>query len=148
MGTTPPTPETTASMFVWALASLTAFTVVLVLLVVRRRGNLPVTLALSGMLLLVLAATGLNLIVPAQVRSPTDPAVRTTCPYDRLAWSNMKPDVDAVWQPCRRAARVQLAATLGGGALVTVMVTVALLRSRPGEPAVASHVRSELFAGR
>jgi len=117
-------------MFVWAVMALTAFTVVLVVLVVRRRGNLGTTLALCLMLLLVLAAAGVNLIVPPQVHSAADPAVLTTCPYDRLTWSNMSPRVENLWQPCRRTARFQLVVILVGGSLVTVLTALALPRAQ------------------
>ncbi|HYP44115.1 MAG TPA: hypothetical protein VEQ66_02835 [Propionibacteriaceae bacterium] len=147
MDTTPPTPETTASMFVWALTSMTAFTVVLVLLVVRRRGDLRATLGLCAMVLLVLAATGLNLIVPAQIRSAENPATLISCPYDRLAWSNMPPNIEQTWLPCRRAARLQLAATLGGGAVLTVLAAGALLRSRPAK-VPAARLEVEASVGR
>jgi hypothetical protein len=120
MDPTPPTPETTVSLFVWALTSLAAFTVVLVLLVVRRRGNIAATVSIGLLLLLLFAAVGVNLIVPPVLRSHDTGGV-TACPYDRLIWSNMRADVDDVWQPCRRAARAQLAIMLMGGALVTVL---------------------------
>lgn len=120
MESTPPTPETTVSLFVCAFMSLAAFTIVLVLLVVRRRGNIAATMSISLMMLLVFAAAGLNLIVPPVVGS-RDAGGVAACAYNRLIWSNMPADVDERWQPCRRAARVQLAATLVGGALVTVL---------------------------
>lgn len=137
----PPTPETSVSLFVWAFVSLAAFTVVLVLLVVRRRGHVVATVSISLMMLLVFAAAGLNLIVPPVLRSP-DAGTVTACPYDRLVWSNMRADVDDLWQPCRRAARVQLAATLVGGALVNLLAAGVAPRAKAGPGGAGRAARS------
>ena len=117
-------------MFVWAFASLAAFTMVLVVLVVRRRGGLAATATWGTVMLVVLSAGVVFLFVPPQVPSRHDPALMTVCPYDRVVWSNMRSDVSDSWQPCRRAARFELASTLVGVAALTVLTARAVPRSR------------------
>jgi hypothetical protein len=128
MDGTPPTPETSVSMFVWAFALLTALVVVLTLLVVRRRHRALLSVALGLVTLVILAAGGVYLIVPPMVPSAAQPQVWERCPYDRLVWSNMRADVDPGWQPCRRAARTQLALVLTGSSMLTVGTAAAALR--------------------
>ncbi len=123
----PPIPATSVSLFVGILMLLTGLTVVLAMSVVRRRHRTLVTLAVALVTLLVLAAGGLFLIIPPEVPSAGSQRL-ASCPYDRLVWSNMREDVDESWQPCRRIARVQLAMTLVGASLVTVMAAAIAVR--------------------
>lgn len=128
MDGTPPTPETSVSMFVGAFVLFTALVVVLTLLVVRRRHQVLLSVTLGLVTLIILGAGGVYLIVPPQVPSAEQPQVRERCPYDRLVWSNMRPDVDPGWQPCRRTARTELALMLTGASMLTVGTAAAGLR--------------------
>jgi hypothetical protein len=128
---TPPTPETSVSLFVWVFVLLSGLVVVLTLLVVRRRRQalLNVTLGFVAMAVLVLSA--LFLIVPPRMPAKDRPLVGEHCPYDRMIWSNMPRDVDEAWQPCRRAARAQLVLMLLGSSAVTVAAAVVALNLKP-----------------
>lgn len=129
----PPIPATSVSLFVGMLMLVTGLTVVMAMMVVRRRHRTAVTIAVAVVTLMVLAAGGLFLIIPPRVPSAASARVLAQCPYDRLIWSNMPGDVDASWQPCRRVARVQLALTLVGASLVTVMAAAVAVRKSPAD---------------
>lgn len=118
------------SAFVWVFSSMAVLTVVLVLLVVRRRGGLAAVISWGTVTLLVLSAAAVYLFVPPRVPSTDEPSRMTVCPYDRVVWSNMRADVSDRWQPCRRAARFELASTLVGIAVLTALAAGALPRSR------------------
>ncbi|MET1006503.1 MAG: hypothetical protein ABWX96_13210 [Propionibacteriaceae bacterium] len=134
MNGTPPTPETTVSTFVWFFAALVALTVVLTLMVIRRRHRTLVTLGVGAVCALTVAAGYLFLIIPPWAPSVSQPGVLTLCPYDRVVWSNMSSDIDPAWQPCRRVARLQLALTLMGVSALTVGTAVSATRiSRPDD---------------
>jgi len=128
MDGTPPTPETSVSVFVWAFVLVTALVVVLTLLVVRRRHQALLSVTLGVVTLFILGVGGVYLIVPPTVPSAEQPQVWERCPYDRLVWSNMRADVDPGWQPCRRAARTQLALMLTGASLLTAGAAAMALR--------------------
>ena len=134
MNGTPPTPETSVSLFVAVLVAVAALIMVLARLVVRRRHQLLPMLALSLVTLVVVGVGAVYLIVPPQVPSAGASRVTAQCPYDRLTWSNMRSDVDEFWQPCRRVARLQLALMLLGGSAVTVMAAAMVLKRPAGTP--------------
>lgn len=131
MDATPPIPETTVSIFVGVFMLIAALSVVLTLLVVRRRHRFWLSVALGLVSVTVLGIGGLYLIAPPHVRSAEQPGQWHRCPYDRLVWSNMRADVQTVWQPCRRTARVQLALVLLGTSTVTVAAAAAALHRVP-----------------
>ena len=89
------------------------------------------SVALGLVSVTVLGISGLYLIAPPHVPSAEQPGQWHRCPYDRLVWSNMRADVQTVWQPCRRTARVQLALVLLGTSTVTVTAAAAALRRVP-----------------
>jgi hypothetical protein len=129
------------SPFVAVLMLITGLTVVLALLVVRRRHHAWVTVAVGLVALLVLTAGAVFAIVPPRVTSPSGLAEQ--CPYDRLVWSNMPGDVSDGWQPCRRTARVELAVILLTASGVTVAAAATGLRlSSPTEGDRLDHATS------
>jgi hypothetical protein len=134
----PPTPETSASVYVWFFMLLAAVTSVLCLLVVRRRHGARRALALGVWTLVLLGLGGVFLTVPPRVLPADEPRAWHRCPYDRITWSNMRADIDHAWQPCRRAARVELGLMLVAAAAVSVGSASALLHRR--EPAPAARV--------
>jgi len=131
----PPTPETSASLYVWCFMLLAATTSVLCLLVVRRRHGALRMLALGLWTLGLLGIGGIFLTVPPQVPVAEEPRGWHQCPYDRITWSNMRADVAREWQPCRRAARRELGVMLALAAAVSVGSAAVVLRS--GQPVAA-----------
>jgi len=131
----PPTPETSASLYVWCFMLLAATTSVLCLLVVRRRHGALRMLALGVWTLVLLGVGGIFLTVPPRVPLADEPYGWHQCPYDRITWSNMRADVAREWQPCRRAARLELGLMLAVAAAVSVGSAAAVLQ-RP-KPAAA-----------
>jgi hypothetical protein len=134
----PPTPETSASLYVWFFMLLAAVTSVLCLLVVRRRNGALRALALGLWTLVLLGLGGVFLTVPPRVLPDDEPGTWQRCPYDRITWSNMRADIDREWQPCRRAARVELGLMLATAAAVSVVSASALLHRREPAPAAAA----------
>lgn len=136
----PPTPMTSVSLYVCAMMLLAALTTVVALLVVRRRQRLGLTCAFGLVTLVLLCAGGIYLTTPPRI--PTDQQGRwQSCPYDRIIWSNMRPDVDEAWQPCRRMARVELAVMLVGAAAATAGAAARVVRRpSPALPARGSGV--------
>jgi len=132
MDGTPPTPETSVSAFVWFFAVLVSLTVVLTLMVIRRRHRTLVTVSVSAICAFMVAAGCLFLIIPPWAPSVSRPGELALCPYDRVVWSNMSADIDPEWQPCRRVARLQLALTLLGVSALTVGTAVSA--TRIGQP--------------
>lgn len=127
MGATPPTPATSASLFVWALWLIAGFSMVLTVLVVRRRHHLLLNLTLALVTVVVLAAGSVCATLPPRLPSGADGTLRR-CPYDRLVWADMAPQPGGDWLACRRVARVQLALILLGAASITVATGAAGLR--------------------
>jgi hypothetical protein len=148
MVATPPTPETSVSLFVWVFVLLSALVVVLTLLVVRRRHQLLLNLTLGLVTVSVLVLSGLYLIVPPRVPAADLSSPGGRCPYDRMIWSNMRSDVAEAWQPCRRAARTQLALMLLGSSAVTAAAAaVALSLTAPRTSDSAARAGADLAAG-
>ena len=123
-----PAPETAVSPFVWVFSVVVSLTIVLTLMVIRRRHQRWLTVGVSLLSMVILAAGWIYLMVPPWAPSVTEPGVLTLCPYARVIWSNMPADIDATWQACRRVARFQLALTLLGISAVTVATAVGAVR--------------------
>jgi len=144
---TPPMPETSVSLFVWAFVLLSALVVVLTLLVVRRRHQVLLNLTLGLVTLSVLVLSGIYLIVPPRMPVADRSYLGERCPYDRMIWSNMRSDVDEAWQPCRRAARTQLALMLLGSSAVTVAAAAVALNLKAPRPDTPARVQADVGAG-
>jgi hypothetical protein len=145
---TPPMPETSVSVFVWVFVLLSALVVVLTLLVVRRRHQVLLNLTLGLVTTAVLVLSGIYLIVPPRMPAAERSYPGERCPYDRMIWSNMRSDVDAAWQPCRRAARTQLALMLLGSSAVTVAAAaLALNLKAPRRDDAPTPVGADVGAG-
>lgn len=140
-------PETSVSLFVWVFVLLSALVVVLTLLVVRRRHQVLLNLTLGLVTLSVLVLSGIYLIVPPRMPATDRTYLGERCPYDRMIWSNMRSDVDEAWQPCRRAARTQLALMLLGSSAVAVAAAAVALNLKAPRPDSPARVQADVGAG-